>query len=62
MNKFDKVIVPAWVQGYGEDKEGYISEIETCLDRVLYTVKFDAPDCQGGTCIVVLENQLIPKV
>jgi len=61
MKEFDKVIVPAWVQGFGEDKEGYISKIEIFADKKFYTVEFDTPDIQGGRGVVVLENQLIPK-
>ena len=38
MKEFDKVIVPAWVQGYGEDKEDYISKIETVTNRNFFTV------------------------
>ena len=62
MKEFDKVIVPAWVQGFDKDKEGYISKIEIFMDRKFYTVEFDSPDLRGGTGIVVLENQLIQKV
>ena len=62
MKELDKVVVPAWVQGLGEDKEGYISKIETFAGRVFYTVEFDTPDLRGGMGIVVFENQLIPKV
>ena len=62
MKESDKVVVPAWVQGYNEDKEGYISKIEPFADRVFYTVEFDSPDLRGGWSIVVLENQVIPNV
>ena len=55
----DRVIIPAWVDGFGEDKTGSVTEIETFMDTILITVKYDIPDFLGRMIKVVHENQLI---
>ena len=54
----DKVIIPALVDGYGEDRSGRVIEINSYLGRKLITVKYDLPDPNGRMVIAVYEHQV----
>ena len=54
----DRVIVPAWVDGYGKDHTGTISEILKCCDVVSYSVMYDTPNERGETGKVVSINHI----
>ena len=58
----DKVIIPAWVDGLGEDKTGSGTEIKMFMDTIFITVRYDSPDILGRTGKVVHENQVIKIV
>jgi hypothetical protein len=55
----NKVIVPALVDGFGEDRSGRVIEVKPFFGRVLVTVKYDQPDPNGRMGIVVYEHQVI---
>jgi len=57
----DRVTVPGWVDGYGIDHSGTITEIELCCDVPLITVMYDKPDCEGRRGNVVRINQIDKK-
>ena len=40
----DRVIIPAWLTGIGEDRPGTITEIDTCHDVSTLTIKYDEPN------------------
>jgi hypothetical protein len=55
----DRVIIPALVDGYGEDRSGMITEIKTFMERKLITVRYDKPDPIGRMYNVVYEHQVV---
>jgi hypothetical protein len=55
----DRVILPAYVDGFGEDRSGRITEIRAVMGRNLVTVQYDHPDAYGRMGIVVYEHQVI---
>ena len=55
----DKVIIPALVDGYGEDRSGRITEIKSFMGRKIVTVKYDIPDPNGRMFNVVYEHQVV---
>jgi hypothetical protein len=59
IREFDRVVLPAWVDGFGEDRSGRVTEVRTFMGRTLITVKYDRPDPNGRTGIVVYEHQAI---
>jgi len=61
MKKGDKVIIPAMVNGYGQDIPGVITEIEIVMSRKLITVSYLNPDPAGWTGGCFFENQIILK-
>ena len=57
---FDRVTIPAWVDGLGEDRTGTVIEIEKFMDTLFFNVRYDKPDSLGGIMgNVVRENQII---
>ena len=55
----DHVTIPAWVDGLGEDRAGTVTEIETFMDTLLITVRYEKPDILRRMGAVVYENQII---
>jgi hypothetical protein len=60
----DRVIVPALVDGFGEDRSGRVMGVKNFMDRTHITVHYDHPDPNGRTGIAVYEHQIvkIPKM
>ena len=54
----NRVILPAYVDGFGEDRSGTVTEVKPCFGRTLVTVKYDKPDPDGRMGIVVYEHQV----
>jgi hypothetical protein len=54
-----KVIVPALVDGFNEDRTGRITEVKMFFGRTLITVRYDNPDPNGRMGNVVYEHQVI---
>jgi hypothetical protein len=54
-----RVIVPAVVDGFGEDRSGRVIEVKPYFGRKLVTVRFDQPDPNGRMVIILLEHQVI---
>jgi hypothetical protein len=55
----DRVIVPAMVDGFGENRSGRVIEVKPCFGRTLVEVRYENPDPNGRTGIVVYEHQVI---
>jgi hypothetical protein len=55
----NKVMIPAFVDGFGEDRSGRVTEVETFMGRTLVTVRYDKPDPNGRMGNVVYEHQVI---
>ena len=58
-NVNDRVVVPAWVEGYGEDKTGTIITISKMDSITFYEVMYDTVNSIGNKYISVFENQII---
>ena len=56
---YDRVTVPAWVDGLGEDRAGKITEIKMFMGSIFFTVRFEKPDSLGRIGIIARENQII---
>jgi len=54
----NKVIVPALVDSFGEDRTGKVTEVKTFFGRTLVTVRFEQPDPNGRMSVVVYEHQV----
>ena len=59
IKEFDRVIVPAWVDGFGEDRLGRVMDVSRFMGVTLVTVRYDYPDPNGRMGTVVYEHQLI---
>jgi hypothetical protein len=59
IKKGNKVIVPAMVDGFGEDRSGRVIEVKPCFGRTLVEVRYENPDPNGRMGIVVYEHQVI---
>ena len=59
IKEFDRVIVPAWVDGYGEDRTGRVMDVSCFMEITLFTVRYDYPDPNGRMGTVVYEHQII---
>jgi hypothetical protein len=56
----DRVIVPGWVNGHGEDKTGMVVKLKMFIgEKKVVTVKYDHPDPDGEFGIAVYEHQVI---
>ena len=55
----DKVIMPAWVDGFGEDRSGTVTEVKPFFGRTLVSLRYDYPDPNGRMGIVVYEHQVL---
>jgi hypothetical protein len=58
IKEFDRVIIPAWVDGYGEDRSGTVTEVQTFMGRKIITVRYDRPDPNGAMGNVVYEHHV----
>ena len=54
-----RVIVPALVDGFNEDRIGRVIHVSCFMGLTLVTVRFDHPDPNGRMVIVVYEHQVI---
>jgi hypothetical protein len=61
MDVGDKVIVPAAINGYGEDLEAWVCRVEPFMSAVLVEVNYCNPTPQTGIGSVYYESQLITK-
>ena len=59
IKEFDRVIVPAWVDGFGEDRLGRVMDVSCFMGLTLITVRYDYPDPNGRMGTVVYEHQII---
>jgi hypothetical protein len=55
----DRVIVPAVVDGFAEDRAGRVIEVKPYFGRKLVSVRFDHPDPNGRAVITLFEHQVI---
>jgi hypothetical protein len=54
-----RVIGPAVVDGFGEDRAGRVIEVKPYFGRKLVSVRFDQPDPNGRAVITLFEHQVI---
>lgn len=63
ISKYDKVIVPAQINGYGIDIEAEVEDVDTILGRTLATVDYvnpaSTPDGKCGGCYNIEQLKLI---
>ena len=54
----NRVIMPAWVDGLGEDRSGTVTEVIPFFGRTLVTLRYDHPDPNDRIGIVVFDHQV----
>lgn len=48
IKKYDRVIIPAEINGFGMDIKAIVSEVETFMGKTLVQVNYLEPDPIGG--------------